>query len=1277
MKKLFLVLSITGLIVSGAAGYILAEDATLFDKGNKLFEEKKYDEAIIEFKKGLSTNNKDDKKVLLACIGYSYQLQSKFTEASEFYKESLKIDPDYLFSIEMLGNLYMGLKDFGKGMEYNFKAENLGSKNNIIYYNMACYYSVKNDKEKAFKYLDMAIYRDYRDIESIKTDKDFENIKSDSRFVKLVSNFQFITEGDVILKKADENYNRKEYGQSIELYQKALIEYEKVLGKTSILSAFICNRLSLACQYKGDFNLAILYCEQALKIDLVIFGADHVNTATDYNNLGYVYENVKEYEKAILSFEKALKIRLSVFGKNHLDTASSLKGLGNVYYAKRDYNRAIKYYEEVLIITIAALGEKHSDTALVYSFLGSVYYTNGEYDLSILNYKKSLNIYSLIYGDKHPDLLGCLGTIALSYDYKEDYDSAIKYNEKALNICIKNYGEKNKFTATCYVNLGSTYRKKGNYDLAIKYHQKALSIYSEIFGENDSMISIICNHLGIDYRQQGDFGRSIGYHEKALSIDLSIFGDKHINTGTSYSNLGVAYSRYGDLDRAIIYHKKALPIFIEINGEKHPDTAIICFSLGSSYFNKLNYDDAILYFEKSLKIDIAVFGEKHPAVAKSYSSIGAAYIKKGNYTLAIEYLKKGLAILLGNIGEKNRYVASTYSNLGEAYKNMGDNDSAITNFKKALDIIIETQADDLKVFFSHKLGFIYVDTKQYKESLTSFLTGIATIEKVRKLNLSGGTDFTSRNINSYYFATNSGYLNNDLNSMFNISERMRAMGYIERLSLKGAMDAAGIAPEQSKKLLQLKDDIERLSSIRQKLISVPVSSMNEIQKKEHNAQFEKVSNELAQAETDFTKLDTEFMKNEKYKLLRDTSVVSVTEAQKLCGKDSAIIEYIIPEKPDKYMKPYAIIITGTSIKAVELDSAYNCSDQIGKYRKAIKDSKKSESDQLGAELYSKLIEPANSFINSIDIKKLIIVPDGSLAFLPFDSIKTKDNKYLSERYELNLTPSVTVSSMIKNRKYDKKDNLMAFGGGIYSSSGESKTRGESSFRGIAVDEKQKEKLAAKAYNSPMEYYNAQQLGWADLPGTEREVTAINEKIYNKKNTDVFTGSKVSEENLKTLSKDGKLKKYSSIHLACHGYYDPEYPGYSAVVFSEVSGKLKTSKDDGYMSVEETALLNLQSDIVVLSACETGLGRMVSGDGVIGLTRAFQVAGSNRVLVTLWPVSDDATEAFMISFYGKVKSGLSYREALVKVKDEFRRSGKSSGAADYSAPYFWAGFVLYE
>jgi len=1187
-RAVLTIVLLSAIIFTSTVIYTQTKDNSPLTVGEKLFNEQKYDEAIEEFKKGLTTNNKDDKKILLAYIGYAYQLQSKYTEAVEYYKESLTIDPDYLYSIEMLGIMYMGgLKDYEKGMEYNVKAEKLGSKNSMVYYNMACYYSVKKDKEKAFKYLDIALYHDYRDVESLKSDTDFNNIKTDNRFINLVNNFQYIIEGDKLFKQALVYEGKSEFSRSVDLYQNALVQYKKAFWETTVNLASCYNKAGLACNLKGDFDLAIKYIEQALKIDIIVFGINHICTAMDYNNLGWLYKNKKDYDSAIVYYKKSLNIKLAVLGENNLDSATNFDNLGDVYLIKEVYDQAKICYEKSLNIRLCKLGENHIDTAISYNSIGDVCLIKGEYDRGKFYYEKSLNIRLSVLGENHTDTASSYNMLGRLCFESGDYDKSIEYHEKAIAIRIKIFGEKNTEVAQSYNNLGESYRLKNDYKKAEYYYKKALSICNDLYGDDFFGISFIYNNLSLIYGSKGDYDLALDYAKKAMLYREKLYGEKSTITAISYENIATAYR------------------------------------------NKKDYKKAIEYYEKSFQINSKLLGEFSLEVARGYRNLGVVYAIQNNYISAIMYLDKAVTIYKKN--ESNQYT----------------------------------------VMYSSELGDVYIKNFQYKQSLGSYLIGIETIEKVRKLNLSGGTDFTSRNINLYYYATNAGFLQNDLNSMFNISERMRAMGYIERLSLKGAMDVAGIDAEKSKKLLKLKDDIERLSSLRQKLISIPISSMNEKQKKDHDVHFEQTSKELAQAETDFTKLDTEFMKNEKYKLLRDTAVVTVAEAQKLCGKDGAIIEYIIPDKPDKYMKPYAIVITAGSIKSVELDSAYNFSDQIEKYRKAIKDNKKIESDQLGAELYTKLIAPVNSFINSAEIKKLIIVPDGSLAFLPFDSIKTKDNKYFSERYELNLTPSVTVSSMIKSRKYDKKDNLMAFGGGLYSSIGESKTRGESSFRGIAVDDKQKEKLAEKAYNSPLEYYNAQQLGWADLPGTEREVSAINEKIYNKKNTDVYTGSKVSEENLKSLSKSGTLKKYSSIHLACHGYYDPEYPGYSAVVFSEVSGKLKNSKDDGYMSVEETALLNLQSDIVVLSACETGLGRMVSGDGVIGLTRAFQVAGSNRVLVTLWPVSDEATEEFMVSFYGKVKAGMSYREALVKVKDEFRRS------KDYSAPYFWAGFVLYE
>lgn len=160
-------------------------------KGLVLFNEMRYSEAIEEYKKGLTTEDVDEKKEILANIGDSYQMLKNFSEAINYYNESLKVDPDYLYAIEMLGGVYMvGINDYEKGMEYNLKAEKLGTSNSCVYYNIACYYSVKMDINKAFEYLDASIRYGYMDIENIESDSDLDSLRSDVRFMFLINKIQ-------------------------------------------------------------------------------------------------------------------------------------------------------------------------------------------------------------------------------------------------------------------------------------------------------------------------------------------------------------------------------------------------------------------------------------------------------------------------------------------------------------------------------------------------------------------------------------------------------------------------------------------------------------------------------------------------------------------------------------------------------------------------------------------------------------------------------------------------------------------------------------------------------------------------------------------------------------------------------------------------------------------------------------------------------------------------------------------------------------------------------
>jgi CHAT domain-containing protein len=192
--------------------------------------------------------------------------------------------------------------------------------------------------------------------------------------------------------------------------------------------------------------------------------------------------------------------------------------------------------------------------------------------------------------------------------------------------------------------------------------------------------------------------------------------------------------------------------------------------------------------------------------------------------------------------------------------------------------------------------------------------------------------------------------------------------------------------------------------------------------------------------------------------------------------------------------------------------------------------------------------------------------------------------------------------------------------------------------------------------------------WSNLPWSLHEVENISQVMNS---TDLITSESVSEEKIKVMSQTGQLADYRIIHFATHGIVVPDLPELSAVVLSQFGSE--QSKEDGYLRISEVSELNIKADLVNLSACETGLGKIYPGEGVVGLTQAFMLAGANAVSVSLWPVADEATSKFMISMYEKIANGSTYSSALNNTKLEFI-SGKFGD--EYRKPYYWAPFVYY-
>ncbi len=278
----------------------------------------------------------------------------------------------------------------------------------------------------------------------------------------------------------------------------------------------------------GQYNKAEKYYSICRDICEKIYGKEHQETATSYNNLGLVYFSQGDYPKAEKNHLDALRIKLNIFGENHPDTASSYGNLGTVYDSQGDYPKAEKNHLDTLQIYLNIFGENHPLTAASYNNLGTVYHSQGDYPKAEKNHLDALRIRLNIFGENHPD------------------------------------------TAASYNNLGAVYYSQGDYLKAEKNHLDALRIRLNIFGENHPDTAKSYNNLGAVYYSQGNYPKAEKNHLDALRIKLNILGENHPLTATSYNNLGLVYENQDKLTEAKTYYKKASENLLRFLPENHP-----------------------------------------------------------------------------------------------------------------------------------------------------------------------------------------------------------------------------------------------------------------------------------------------------------------------------------------------------------------------------------------------------------------------------------------------------------------------------------------------------------------------------------------------------------------------------------------------------------------------------------------------------------------------------------------------------------------------------------
>jgi CHAT domain-containing protein len=452
------------------------------------------------------------------------------------------------------------------------------------------------------------------------------------------------------------------------------------------------------------------------------------------------------------------------------------------------------------------------------------------------------------------------------------------------------------------------------------------------------------------------------------------------------------------------------------------------------------------------------------------------------------------------------------------------------------------------------------------------------------------------------------------------SERSRARSLIEMLS-ESSID---LRRDLSAAQRQREDGIlDRINQAQRGLFRARLTP----------ARKREASGLLAAAERDLGAFQLELRKSDsRYAAVQYAGALDEERIRReVLGPDTALVEFALGEK-----RSYVWVLTRSGHVSAVLPPRKQIELRVETYRKELAQGASALTvrralarlDALGAELYRELLAPVDIAFRSAH--HLIIVPDGVLAYLPFDTLGTGSK--LIERYAISYSPSASVLATLRGRLQESgppEKKLLAFGDASYLSAGVGSERN---------------------------------LDWTQLPQTRTEVNAIG-ALFPGAGSRVYLGAEASEDRVKSES----LNQYRFIHFAVHGYYDEEHPARSGIALSVGS----TSRQDGLLQVPEIMRLRLRADMVTLSACQTGLGKLVDGEGVMGMSRAFLYAGAGSVLISLWNVNDASTAELMKLAYQNLTRGIPRDEALRAAKLQLMRGPQSA----WRHPYYWAPFIL--
>jgi CHAT domain-containing protein/tetratricopeptide (TPR) repeat protein len=1016
---------------------------------------------------------------------------------------------------------------------------------------------------------------------------------------------------------------------------------------------------------------------------------------------GWTFQQINKLTQAEECYRKALSISKEATGEFHLAYAFYLRGLADFYFDSGDYKKAEEWFTESLSINEKIVGTEHVEYLASQIELAATLAKMNQYEKAELLLKQAKETFETKIKDlEHHYYRSCLNKLSHLYASTGKYELSESIYLKVLSL--KTFEDDPEGYAYNLSGLADLYLTMDNYKKAEPVFIEALTIWENMHGKESRSYAHVQNGLAVLYMKTSNYEKAELLQLENSSIWEKIAGKEHPEYGASLNNLSIIYNHMGNYKKAEQLLIETKNIWEKVFGKEHERYAMMLTNLAALYTDMgAHQKSKPLYFE-SLSIREKIFGKEHPDYAARLHSIATLYFNTGEYEKSKNYYTEALKIRKKSIGERHPDYAISINGLAQVYYEIGDYQKAEALSLEAKSIQEKSLGVEHPEYIEslNDIAKLYMKTKDHEkaEPVIHELIQANHFQVLKsakhlsedEINIFSNTLTYGRNLAMSFtqVANSQGAANMSFNST--LFEKGFLSAFVNKIHEYALLDSITVSQFNLQKSY-----LRRLSSE----YSKPIAERDSARIAEWEEKANAIEKELVRTVAGYSDLIRQVSWEEVKRQLRPTEA----------AVELVSYRYYTPKPTDSTM--YAALVLLPTDTAPHFIPLFEERQLQALFNRPGFDEPLTVKGLYApnSDLLNLLWKPLESLLR--DAKTIYYSPAGLLHGINPAALRSADKRYLSEDRQWVRVGSTRelVTGRLADRSFARTEEgadaeALIIGGVrydmdslVFAATNPLDTGSQEPFEIGSKDGKFRYMVEEGLPNRPTGLRGGgDDDGWEPLPGSAREVEQL-DTLLQKSGflTEVLTGYTASEEHIKSIGKTGPSPRI--LHVATHGfaYPDPKKEPQQNFIGQELVYKLHddpmlrsglilaganhywTNKrplenhEDGVLVAYEVRDLNLRNtELAVLSACQTGLGDVVGSEGVYGLQRAFRIAGAKFLIVSLWHVPDEQTRELMRLFYENwTEKGESLRDAFNHAQATLREHEPN--------PYMWAGFVLIE